>query len=337
MIFHQNEQSIMSAPAPPLLSIVILAYGNREYVDACLEGVAGQTWPNFEVVFVDNASSDDSADVARAAFARLGLKGQVLALKENLGCAGGNNLGWLNARGDYVLFLNPDTQMEPACVAELILPLIQDKTIGITGAKMYFPGGRIIQHAGGIVHPNGMTNHHGAGEEDRGQCDVVRDVDYVTGAGLAMRREMLNTLGGLDEDYFPAYYEEVDLCLRVRKAGYRVVYIPTAVLVHHESVSVGQGSSTLHRLFPRMRIRYLLKNLTLRQLAGWALPFEYRWMRSEPAARGYRWKQVRHGWLENGAWAVRWLASGRRRKLASPCGAADSIALQKKTQALLRP
>ncbi len=314
--FHENSQSKSDTPNCPLISIVILAYGNRDFVDACLDAVARQILPtsftpSMEVLFVDNASSDDSAQVAREAMARLRLPGEVIALEKNLGCAGGNNVGWRRAGGEIVLFLNPDTEMEPDCVARLIKPLLDDPAIGVTGAKMYFPGGRIIQHAGGIVHPNGMTNHYGAGEEDRGQHDVVRDVDYVTGAALAMRRSLLEETGGLDEDFFPAYYEEVDLCLRVRRAGYRVVYVPDAVLVHHESVSVGKNSKSIHRLFPRMRIRYLLKNLTIRQLAGWAMPFEYRWMRHEPAAKGYRWTQVRHGWLGNIPWIMRWALSGR--------------------------
>lgn len=310
MIASGNLTYESGAAADPLVSIVILAYGNRDFVDACLEAVAGQTWSNYEVLFVDNNSRDDSAEVARAALERLNLPGRVMALPENLGCAGGNNAGWRAAQGEVLLFLNPDTEMDPNCVRELVEPLLADASIGMTGAKMYFPGGRIIQHAGGIVHPNGMTNHHGAGHEDNGQWDAVREVDYVTGAGLAMRRAVMEELGGLDEDYFPAYYEEVDLCLRARRAGYRIVYIPTAVLIHHESVSVGKNTSSLHRLFPRMRIRYLVKNLTAWQLVGWALPFEWRWMRHEPGARGYRWNQIRYGWLANLPWALKYWARG---------------------------
>jgi GT2 family glycosyltransferase len=121
-------------------------------------------------------------------------------------------------------------------------------------------------------------------------------------------------MGGFDEDYFPAYYEEVDLCLRVRRMGRRVIYVPDAVLIHHESVSMGSNSKSLQRLFPRMRVRYLVKNLTFRQIVGWSAPFEYRWMRYEPAAKGYRLNQVR-GWLDNIPWLVWHLATGRRRKL----------------------
>lgn len=314
MNFHENRHLDSETAQMPLVTIVILAYGNRDFVGPCLEAVARQSWSPVETLFVDNASRDDSAEVARQTMASLELPGEVIELKENLGCAGGNNVGWRRAHGEIVVFLNPDTEMDFDCVEQLIRPLLEQPGIGITGAKMYFPGGRIIQHAGGIVHPNGMTNHYGAGEEDHGQHDEIRDVAYVTGAALAIRRVVMEELGGLDEDYFPAYYEEVDLCLRAHRAGYRVVYIPKSVLIHHESVSVGSGSETIHRLFPRMRIRYLLKNLTLRQLFGWALPFEYRWMRHEAAAKGYRWNQIRHGWLANIPWAIKWLAKGRKRR-----------------------
>jgi GT2 family glycosyltransferase len=318
--FDENTVPIIGdLDSRPLISIIVLTYGNRDFVDACLDTLAQQTWKPLEILFVDNASRDDSAAVGRAAMERLELPGRVMALEQNLGCAGGNNVGWRAAAGEVIVFLNPDTELQPDCIEQLVLPLLEDEKIGVTGAKMYFPGGRIIQHAGGIVHPNGMTNHHGAGREDNGEWDVARDVDYVTGAALAMRRGLMEKVGGFDEDYFPAYYEEVDLCLRVRRAGFRVVYIPTAVLVHHESVSVGKESGTLHRLFPRMRVRYLIKNLTLRQLTGWALPFEYKWMRREPGARGYRWFQVWYGWLGNFPWLVKWMAAGGRKSRDRGC------------------
>ena len=313
---NTNEANISSSPPP--VSVVILAYGNRDFVERCLQSLQHQTWPRMEILFVDNASKDDSAAVARRTIDALQLPGRVIELPRNLGCAGGNNAGWRAAAGDIIVFLNPDTELRPDCIEKLIDPLLADPAIGITGAKMYYPGGRLLQHAGALVHPNGMTNHHGAGEEDHGQHDALRDVDYVTGAGFAIAAEFLRELGGFDEDYFPAYYEEVDLCLRARRAGRRVIYTPHAVLTHHESVSLGKDSTSLHRLFPRMRIRYLLKNLTLRQIALWAVPFEYRWMRHEPAARGYRWNQIRHGWLANIPWALGWLLRGRSRPGVHP-------------------
>jgi len=284
--------------------VVVLSFNHEQFLGPCLESLSRQTWP-VEIVLVDNGSVDQSAETGRALLEKLGLKGVVHRLEENRGCAGGNNFGWRQATANVVLFLNPDTELEPDCVENLVEPLLENEGIGVTGAKMYFPGGKVLQHAGGIVHPNGMTNHHGAGDGDKGQFENVRDVDYVTGAALAIRRSVLEELGGFDEDYFPAYYEEVDLCLKVRRAGRRVIYVPTAVLVHHESPALGRGSRALHKLFPRMRVRYLLKNLSARQVLGWAVPFEVRWMLKEPAARGHRWEQIRYGWLGNLGWLAR--------------------------------
>lgn len=301
----------------PLVSVVILLYKSRRFITACLESLARQTWPRhrMELVLVDNGSRDGGIVLARDVMKELGLWGALHYSKKNLGCAGGNNVGWCMCHGQVVVFLNPDTELEPNCLEELVKPLLEDEWIGVTGAKMYFPGpDKIIQHAGGIVHPNGMTNHHGAGRRDEGQWDEMRDVDYVTGAALAIRAEVMLRLRAFDEDYYPAYYEEVDLCLRVRRLGLRVVYTPQAVLVHHESVGLGKGSARLHRLFPRMRIRYLIKNLTPRQIVGWALPFEWRWMRHEPQARGYRLKQVVYGWLWNVPWVAYWLICMRAPK-----------------------
>src|SRR5690606_34678322 len=142
---------------------------------------------------------------------------------------------------------------------ELVKPLQHDPQIGVTGAKMYFPGGRIIQHAGGILYSNGMTDHIAYGLEDSGEALEPAPMAYVTGAGMATTRAILQDLKGFDEGYYPAYYEELDFCYRVWKSGRKVIYVPTATMIHHESVSLGTGSPVFRRLYPRMRIRFLLK------------------------------------------------------------------------------
>jgi GT2 family glycosyltransferase len=178
----------------------------------------------------------------------------------------------------------------------------RDETIGVTGAKIYYPGTRTLQHAGGIVHPNGMTNHYGAGEEDSGQHDTPRECTYVTGAGFAVRRSLLERLGGFDEDFFPAYFEETDLCRRAWRLGARVVYVPKAVLYHHESVSLVVNSPRFRRLYQRMRILYCLKNYSLAEWMRFAR-FERWWMMNEPAARGHRLEQFR-AYAEGLGWYV---------------------------------
>lgn len=284
--------------------VIILTYNSAEYVRPCLRAVAATDWGPLDVVVVDNASSDNSGLVARLAAQEIGFGLTVLPLTHNLGCAGGNNVGWRHTTGDFVVFLNPDTEVTPGFVRELVTPMIADPSIGVTGARIYYPGTRTLQHAGAGVYPNGMTHHYGAGEEDTGQHEQMRDVDYVTGAGFAVRRTLLERIGGFDEDYFPAYFEEVDLCARIRRLGFRVVYVPQAILYHHESVSLTVNSPAFHRLYQRMRIRYLMKNLSLLQWITTFIPAEIRWLMSEPLAKGHRLEQFR-AYAEGAWWLLR--------------------------------
>lgn len=281
---------------------MLLSYNSADYIVPCVRSVVSSDYDPLELTIVDNASSDNSVQVARTAFVDSQLPGQVLVLEKNLGCAGGNNAGWRAATGRFVIFLNPDTEVLPNFISELVAPL-HDSSIGATGAKIYYPGSRKLQHAGAYLLPNGLTNHYGAGEEDRGQHDAPRDVDYVTGAGFAIRRDVLEKVRGFDEDFFPAYFEEVDLCTRVRRMGLRIRYVPTAVMYHHESVSLLANSPRFRRLYQRMRIRYCIKNLNRRQWLRDFIPFEARWMVKERAARYQIHEQLR-AYMENVAWLI---------------------------------
>ena len=293
----------------PSADIVILSYNSADYLPACIASVAALHGLPARVIIVDNASRDNSVAVAREACDHSGLTADIIALARNLGCAGGNNVGWHAGSAEFVIFLNPDTEVTPDFATELLRPLQNDATIGITGARIHYPGGHTLQHAGGFVYPNGMTGHFAAGEEDTGAPHQItpRDCDYVTGAGFAIRRSLLDQLDGFDEDYFPAYFEETDLCTRARRLGARIRYVPEAHLIHHESVSLTVNSPAFHRLYQRMRIRYCLKNFTLRDWLRGFIPFEARWMLREPAARGHRLEQFRA--YGEGLW---WRITGKR-------------------------
>ena len=302
----RNMSELSVKTNPPLASVVVLTYNSARFIGPCLASLARMTSAPVEIIVVDNHSADGSAAAARTAAAEVSLEIRLIELRQNRGCAGGNNAGWRAARGEFVVFLNPDTEVTPSFVDALVAPMWTDASIGITGAKIYYPGTRTIQHAGGIIHPNAMTNHYGAGEEDIGQHDKLRDCAYVTGAGFAVRRSVLERLGGFDEDYYPAYFEETDLCSRVQRAGLRVVYVPGAVLYHHESVSLVVNSPRFRRLYQRMRILYCLKNFSVRNWVQF-VRFERWWMMHEPAARGHRLEQVR-AYAEALLWFMRtWL------------------------------
>ena len=261
-------------------------------MDTCLESISWQTRGDYELVIVDNASRDKTLErVELSPFGRIVSK--VIANKENIGCAGGNNVGWRAASGKIIIFLNPDTVVEPRWLEELAGALEHEPQAAVAGCKIFYPNTRTLQHAGGIIHPNGMTTHRGNGEEDRGQYDEICEMDYVTGAAIAVRRDFLESVGGFDEEYFPAYFEESDLCYRARKRGKKVLYVPKAALYHFESPGVVKFSPRFYELYYRMRMRFVLKNFSRWEILTKALPFELRWMLKEPQARGFRLMQLR--------------------------------------------
>ena len=274
------------------VSIVILTWNSESFVDTCLESISWQTRGDYELVIVDNASRDKTLErVELSPFGRIVSK--VIANKENIGYAGGNNVGWRAASGKIIIFLNPDTVVEPRWLEELAGALEHEPQAAVAGCKIFYPNTRTLQHAGGIIHPNGMTTHRGNGEEDRGQYDEICEMDYVTGAAIAVRRDFLESVGGFYEEYFPAYFEESDLCYRARKRGKKVLYVPKAALYHFESPGVVKFSPRFYELYYRMRMRFVLKNFSRWEILTKALPFELRWMLKEPQARGFRLMQLR--------------------------------------------
>ena len=274
------------------VSIVILTWNSESFVNTCLESISWQTRGDYELVIVDNASRDKTLErVELSPFRRIVSK--VIANKENIGCAGGNNVGWRAASGKIIIFLNPDTVVEPRWLEELAGALEHEPQAAVAGCKIFYPNTRTLQHAGGVIHPNGMTTHRGNGEEDRGQYDEICEMDYVTGAAIAVRRDFLESVSGFDEEYFPAYFEESDLCYRARKRGKKVLYVPKAALYHFESPGVVKFSPRFYELYYRMRMRFVLKNFSRWEILTKALPFELRWMLKEPQARGFRLMQLR--------------------------------------------
>jgi O-antigen biosynthesis protein len=275
---------------PPSVSIVIVTYtGAAKYLERCLDAVRRLDYPARQVIIVDNPGSDDTREV----IARCRRDETVILNDRNLGFAGGCNVGIAAAHGEVIVLLNADTEVAPDWLAELVRPMKRDARAAITGCKMYYPGTRMIQHAGGVIYGNGMVEHLGYQREDNGEFDEEKDVDYVTGAGMAIRRELLDLCGGgLDEDYYPAYYEELDLCHRAHLMGYRVVYAPRSLLVHHESPTVKNQSETFKRLLFRGRLLFCIKHYRLRDWLFRFIPYEIRWLRA-PWSKGVRKKQIR--------------------------------------------
>ena len=284
-----------SAAHNPLVSVVILTWNSEDFIALCLESLSRQTYPNFEIIVVDNASRDSTVQRLKKC-PHASLVAKLIVNEKNLGCAGGNNVGWRASSGDIVIFLNPDTVVTKTWMEDLAAALLADPKAVIAGCKIHYPNSHRIQHAGGILYPNGMSRHVGSGEADLGQYEQPGEADYVTGAAIGVKRDFLENTGGFDEDYFPAYFEETDLCYKARKQGMRVLYVPRALLYHYESPGLSRSSPQFYALYYKMRIRFIIKNYSLLEILTKFLPFEIRWMLFEPLAKGFRLMQFRAYW-----------------------------------------
>lgn len=248
--------------------VLVILHNNRPWIEVCLSALSGLG--STTVTLVDNCSSDDSLALAKRLFPDVG----ALRLPQNRGFGGGVNSGMRLARGDIVLVLNPDVRVELKTHSSL-RDAMNDPRVAIAGCKLLYPNGTTIQHAGGkITYPLALADHFGYGEEDRGQYDEPSEVDYVTGALFAIRKSVLEEIGYFDEGFFPAYFEEADLCYRARKAGYKVLYVPDAVAIHHESVTTGKETYSYFHFYHRNRLRFVLKHWTVEQFARDFFPAE---------------------------------------------------------------
>jgi O-antigen biosynthesis protein len=219
----------------PLLSIVVPVHGKWEYTRACLASIE-QHRPAvpFEVLIVDDASPDRTAELVEAS---PGVR--LVRTQRNVGFVGACNLGASHACGAYLLFLNNDTEVRPGALDALVGAADSDEKIGLVGAMLVYPDGR-LQESGGIIWADGSGWNYGR-DRDAGapEFQVRRDVDYCSGAAILVRREVFEHVGGFDQRYAPAYYEDTDLAFAIRASGHRTIIEPRAVVVHHEGVSHG--------------------------------------------------------------------------------------------------
>jgi GT2 family glycosyltransferase len=227
----------MPALSDPLVSVVIVTWNGRQYLDACLNAVASQNGVSTETILVDNASNDGTVAYVQERFPHV----RVIALPENRGFAGGNNAGVREARGRFIALLNNDAVPEPDWIEALLAGLNEDAGFALVTSRivyMHDPG--LIDSAGdGMLAAGGaFKRHHGA------SVDLAREsseVFGVCGAACLMPRRVFDELGGFDEDFFVSH-EDVDLSYRARLLGYRCRYVANAVVHHHGGMTISRVS-----------------------------------------------------------------------------------------------
>lgn len=243
----------------PLLSIIVVSYNTRDMTLACLRSVFRETRDTtFELTVLDNASGDGSADAIRAEF---GDRLRLMASAENLGFAAGNNRAAENARGEYLLLLNPDTVVLDGAIDRLIEFARKHPQAGIWGGRTLFGDGSLnpascwsrqtlrsllFQAAGlsSLFRRSSFFNPEGMGGWNR---EGIRAVDIVSGCFLLIRRDLWEALGGF-RDIFFMYGEEADLCLRARALGARPMVTSAATIIHHGGASEKARAGKLVRL-----------------------------------------------------------------------------------------
>lgn len=225
--------------AEPEISVILPVYNNWPLTRACLESIRRQgARRSFEVVVVDDASTDGTAGELDGCEDLI-----VVHNEENQGFIGSCNRGAHEANGDYLVLLNNDTEVHAGWLDFLHGTFQDHYETGLVGAQLLYPNGT-LQEAGGIVWRDGNGWNYGRGNDaGRPEYNYLRDVDYCSGACLMVKRRLFHELGGFDDHYTPAYYEDTDLAFQVRGAGKRVLYQPLAQVTHREGGSNGTNPS----------------------------------------------------------------------------------------------
>lgn len=239
----------------PLVSVIVVNWNGAAYLGACLDSVLAQTYPDLEIIVVDNGSTDASLALLRTYGSRL----RVIENPTNLGFAGGNNVGLRAAKGAYVALLNSDAVADRDWVAALVRAAEADPGIGMCASKIYLGGhDRLLDSAGLLLSRDGIGRGRGRLEPDGLVFSREEDVFAPSACAALYRRSMLETIGLFDEDFF-AYCEDSDLALRGRLAGWRCRYVPGALVVHAYSRSTAPYSAFKAFHVERNRIWVVVK------------------------------------------------------------------------------
>lgn len=317
----------MGLPAAMVdVSIVIVNWNVRDLLRRCLHSIVQTPVSGIEVIVVDNASTDGSGDVVQVEFPDV----HLVINARNQGFPAAVNQGISLARGRYVLVLNPDTEVLGDAVATMVAFADEHPDVGVVGPQLLNPDGSVQSSrrrfptlATALFEstwlqpyaPRRLLERYRVGDQPDG---VVQDVDWLTGAALMARRQAIEQVGPMDERFF-MYSEELDWCRRFREAGWRVVYLPTAQIIHHEGKSSEQVLPARHIHFQTSKVRYFRKyhGRAAAELLRLFLLGNYAW---QVGVEGVKWLIGHRRSLRVGRIAAYWqvLRSGLRQSGVDP-------------------
>jgi hypothetical protein len=240
----------------PVIGALVVTWNRKDDALECVDSLLRSEYPRLTVYVVDNASTDGSSQAVAERYPDI----RIIRSEENLGFAGGNNLGLARMLDDGVeaaFLINDDAVVERDTFAGLVSGGYDDPTVGVLAPKVLVhskPG--VIWSAGGNIDPmTGISAQRHCGEHDDGQADEPSEIDYAVGCAMLVRAEAIREVGMMDTRYF-MYYEEVDWCRRIREAGYRILYVPRSRVTHKVSLNDG-GRNRAAYYFARNRLLYL--------------------------------------------------------------------------------
>lgn len=244
----------------PSVCIILLNYNGIEDTIACIESLKEITYTRYEIVIVDNASTDGSEGILKQRYSF-----PVIQTGKNLGFAGGNNAGIryaLENGADYIVLLNNDTVVDKGFLEPLVETAETYKNAGVVGGKIYYyDSTNTLWFAGGRINRiTGKTKQIGKNKADTGGFDTQREVGFITGCLMLVSAAAIRAAGLMDEGYF-LYFEDTDWCERIRRAGYKIVFTPLSVIYHKESSSTRKMSHVKMYYYDRNRAYFIRKNL----------------------------------------------------------------------------
>ncbi len=247
----------------PLVSIITINFNQPVVTCELLDSLRNITYPEIEILVIDNGSKKNPIEIE---IERKYPEIRVIRSKENLGFAGGNNLGVKKANGKYMLFLNNDTEVDPGFLEPLVRAFENDDTIGLATPKLRFffsENKQTLQYAGGkaINIYTGRGSYIGYGELDTGQYNKSQYTELIHGAAVMVPLSVLQKTGLMPDIYF-LYYEELDWCENIKRSGYKLKYIANSIVYHKESMSIGKKNPLKSYYMARNRIIFLRRNTT---------------------------------------------------------------------------